>query len=268
MSILKTVRTLRSVFRRFDRRVTLMFFVLRRLHKPPAEVFCGAWKIVDGVSAKRLPKDRYGVPLKHVRHFRLRHAIKRIFPQYSPAVIADREMLELIKEAPAIIASIHARTEFAMCAALDRAGQQSAIVTAYPIQPAEMNIYSLSTSPQNILRQPDVFIQARAALKSGKIIICDVDFIADKDLPSTRICISTSLFEFARTVKSNLFFGYTQISPNGAMNCIFKAAPRSTSAQEDAQNFIAFLESVQNELTNLTVEDWTRPREAMWQAGQ
>jgi hypothetical protein len=149
-----------------------------------------------------------------------------------------------------------------MCAALDRAGLQSAIITTNPVKPAEIQNYNFSMSPQNIIRQRDVFIQARAALKSGRVVICDVDFIADKNLPSARVCISTSLFEFARKIKANLFFGYAQISPDGAMNCIFKvASPHSTSSQEDAQRFIEFLKTVQSELSDLTIEDWTRPFE-------
>jgi hypothetical protein len=46
------------------------------------------------------------------------------------------------------------------------------------------------------------------------------------------------------------------------MNCIFKvASPHSTSSQEDAQRFIEFLKTVQSELSDLTIEDWTRPFE-------
>jgi len=260
MTILNKVRTLRKVFRRFDRRATLIFFVFRSLHRPPAEVFCGAWRIVDGASSKRLIKDRYGVPLKHVRHFRLRHAIKRIFPEYAPTVIFDGNVLELMRQRPSVVASVHARTEFAMCAALDRAGLKSAIITAFPVQAAEIQNYNFSTPPQNILRKRDVFVQALAALRSGKVVVCDVDFIVDENLPGARVCISTSLFEFTRNVKANLFFGYTQVSDDGDMNCIFKPAPLSSaSAEEDAQQFIAFLGGVQSELANLTIASWSRP---------
>lgn len=259
MTIRATLRTLRKATSLSERRAALAFYFLRNCYRTPEEVFRGAWRIIDDAPSKRLIKDRYGVSLQHVRHFKLRHAIKQVFPRYSPAVIADREMLDLIKKAPAIIASIHGRTEFAMCAALDRAGQKCAIITAYPVEPAEMNIYNLSTPPQNILRERDVFIHARAALKSGKVIVCDVDFIADKDRPSARICVSTSLFEFARKVKANLFFGYTQVASDGTMNCILRAAPCSTSPREDAQYFVAFLKDLQNVLPNITIEDWTRP---------
>jgi hypothetical protein len=262
MTFRTTLRALRKVTAQSERRVSLACHLLRNYHKPPQDVFLGAWKIIDAAPSKRLIKDRYGVPLRHVRHFRLRHAIKHVFPRYSPAVIADPQMLELIRQAPLVVASIHARTEFALCAALDRAGQECAIITADPVKPDEIQNYDFSTLPQNILRERDVFIQARAALKNGKVLICDADFIADKNLPSARVCISTSLFEFARKVKANLFFGYTQISPDGAMNCIFKAAsPHSTSSQEDALRFIEFLKDVQSELSDLTIEDWTRPFE-------
>ena len=262
MTFRTTLRALRKVTAQSKRRVSLALYLLCTWHKPPQDVFRTAWKIIDEAPSKRLLKDRYGVPLRHVRHFRLRHAIKQVFPCYSPTVIADPQMLELIRQAPSVVASIHARTEFALCAALERAGQKCAIITADPVKPDEIQNYDFSTLPQNILREGDVFIQARAALKSGRVLICDADFIADKDLPSARVCISTSLFEFARKVKANLFFGYAQVSPDGAMNCIFKAAsPHSTSSQEDAQRFIEFLKDVQSELSDLTIEDWTRPFE-------
>jgi hypothetical protein len=262
MTFRTTLRALRKVTAQSERRVSVAFHLLRNYRKPPQDVFRGAWKIIDGAPSKRLIKDRYGVPLRHVRHFRLRHAIKQVFPRFSPIVIADPQMLELIRQAPSVIASIHARTEFALCAALDRAGQECAIITADPVKPAEIQNYDFSTLPQNILRERDVFIQARAALKSGRVLICDADFIADKDLPTARVCISTSLFEFARKVKANLFFGYAQISPDGAMNCIFKAeSPHTPSSREDAQRFIGFLKDVQSELSDLTIEDWTRPSE-------
>lgn len=258
----KTLRALRKATALSDRRESVACHLLRNYRKPPQDVFRGAWKIIDCAPSKRLIRDRYGVPLRHVRHFRLRHAIKQIFPGYSPIVIADPQMLELIRQAPSVVASIHARTEFALCAALDRAGQRCAIITADPVKPAEIQNYNFSTPPQNILRRRDVFLQARAALKNGRVLICDADFIADKDLPSARVCISTSLFEFAHRVKANLFFGYAQVSPDGAMNCIFKAAsPHSTSPQEDAQQFIEFLRDTQSELSNLTIEDWTGPFE-------
>jgi len=260
MTFREKLLTLRKAFRRFDRRTTLMLFVLCNLHKPPTDVFRGAWRIIDRAKSKRSIEDRYGVPLKHVRHFRLRHAIKRVFPQYAPTVVADYEMLDLMRQTPSVVASIHARSEFAMCAALDRAGLQSAIITAFPVIPAEMQNYNFSTPPQNILRERDVFVQALAALRSKRVVVCDVDFIVDQNLPGARICISTSLFEFARKVKANLFFGYTQISDDGDMNCIFKPAPLgSASAEEDAQQFIAFLAGVQSQLLDLTIGDWTHP---------
>lgn len=262
MTFKTTLRALRKATALSDRRASVACHLLRNYRKPPQDVFRGAWEIIDAAPSKRLIRDRYGVPLRHVRHFRLRHAIKQIFPRYSPIVIADPQMLELIRQAPSVVVSIHARTEFALCAALDRVGQECAIITADPVKPAEIQNYDFSILPQNILLERDVFIQARAALKSGRVLICDADFIADKDLPTTRVCISTSLFEFAHRVKANLFFGYAEVSPDGAMNCIFKAAsPHSTSPQEDAQQFIEFLRDKQSELSNLTIEDWTGPFE-------
>lgn len=259
MTFRKKLRTLRKALRAFDQRAALMVFVLRHFRKPPAEVFRGAWRIIDGATSKRLIKDRHGVPPKHVRHFWLRHAIKLVFPQYVPTIVCNHEMLELMRRTPSVVASIHARTEFAMCAALDRAGLQSAIITAFPVKPAEIQNYNFSTPPQNILRKRDVFVQALSALRSGKVVVCDADFIVDKDLPSARVCISTSVFKFARNVKASLFFGYTQISDDGDMNCIFKPAPLSSaSPEEDAQQFIAFLADVQSQVSDLTIGDWTR----------
>lgn len=256
------LRVLRKTFRGFDRRAALIFFLLRNLHKPPDVIFRGAWRIIDGATSKRLVKERFGVPLRHVRHYRLRQAIKQIFPKYSPAVIVDREIMQFVQGGPSVIASIHARTEFAMCAALDRAGLQCVIITANPVKPAEIQNYDLSAPPQNILRERDVFVQARAALRGGKVVICDVDFIVDKDLPSARVCISTSLFEFARKAKAKLLFGYTQVSADGEMNCILEAAPpNSASAEEDARRFIAFLERVQGGPSDLTIGNWARPLE-------
>ncbi len=118
------LRALRKTFRPFDRRAALIFFLLRNRYKPTDVIFRGAWRIIDSAVSKRPIKERFGVPLRHVRHYRLRHAIKQVFPQYSPVVVIDRDMLQLVRGAPTIIASIHGRTEFAMCAALDRAGLQ------------------------------------------------------------------------------------------------------------------------------------------------
>ncbi len=258
MTFREKIRALRRAFHSFDRRATLMLFMLRHLNRPPTEVFLGAWKIVDEPTSKRLLKERLGVPSTHIRHFRLRHLIKLVFPQYVPTVTFDPEMLERMRRTPSVVASIHARTEFAMCAALDRAGIQSAIITAFDVRPAEIENYNFSTPPQNILRGRDVFVRALAALRSGKVVVCDVDFIADKDLPTARVYISTSLFEFARNINATLFFGYTQISDDGDMNCVFRQAPLdSASAEDDAQHFIAFTADVQSELSDLTIGDWT-----------
>ncbi len=259
MTFEEKLLALRKAFRFLDHRAALMVLVLGNLDKPPTEVFRAAWRLVN-VSTSRQPRnDRFGVPPKHVRHYCLRHLIKLALPQYSPTVTFDPKVLEHMRHGHSVIVSIHARTEFAMCAALDQAGLQSAIVTAFDVRPAEMQNYDFAAPPQNILRDRDVFVRALAALRSGRVVVCDADFIVDKGLPSARVCISTAIFEFARRVNATLFFGYTQISDEGDMNCIFRPAPHADSAEEDAHRFIDFAADVQSEITNLTIGDWTRP---------
>lgn len=259
MTFKEKLLVLRKAFRFLDHRAALTVFVLRNLNNPPTEVFRGAWRLVNVPTSSRPPNDRFGVPPKHVRHYWLRHVIKLALPQYSPTVTFDPEVLERMRQGPAVIASLHARTEFAMCAALDRAGLQSAIITAFAVRPAEMQNYDLASAPQNILRDRDVFVRALAALRGRRVVICDADFIVDKGLPSARVYISTSIFEFARRVNATLFFGYAQISDEGDMNCIFKLAPRAASAEEDAHRFIEFAADVQSEISNLTIGVWKRP---------
>jgi hypothetical protein len=56
---------------------------------------------------------------------------------------------------------------------------------------------------------------------------------------------------------ANLFFSYVQIFEDGAMNCIIEPAPQqSSSAREDAQYFIDFIERVEGGQPHLTIDDW------------
>jgi hypothetical protein len=61
-------------------------------------------------------------------------------------------------------------------------------------------------------------------------------------------------------IKPSLFFGYVKISEDGAMDCIIEAASQeASSAQEDAQCFIDFIERVEGASPHLTIRDWPAP---------
>jgi hypothetical protein len=186
--------------------------------------------------------------------------VKFFVPKFSPEVRFDETFLRRAFNAPCVVACIHSQTEFAICAALDRAGLQTAFVSAEPVSRPQLENYNFSILPLNILRQPDLFVKARAALKSGRVVVCDADFILNKGLPNAQVCISKSLFEFRRMSGANLFFGHVQISEDGAMDCIIEAVPqRSASALDDAKHFIDFLARFEGTPPQLTIRDWPAP---------
>jgi len=195
--------------------------------------------------------------MRNVRHFQLRQLMKFLDPSFSPALRFDDEFLRTAFATPGVVACVHSQAEFAICAALDQVGVRTAFVSSTPVSQKELENYKFAVPPLNLLRGPDLFVQARAALKNGRAIVCDTDFILDKGLPGAKICISKSLFEFRRMLRLNLFFGHVRILEDGLMDCIFEAhRDGSTSAQQDAHSFIGFIERVSSPSTKLTIEIW------------
>jgi len=197
------------------------------------------------------------MPVRHILHYNLRHFIKSVFPEFIPQVSIDPGVIEALGDGPSVIATIHLRSEYAICAALDKAGLASAVITANGMDPIDVHNYGFGTAPICIKRDRNVFLETRAALKNGRVIVCDVDYVSDRHEPAHAPYVSASLFAFQQAVKAKLYFGYTNISDDGQMECVIvRGRGEGISPEEAAQEFIDFIDRMQGVKSGLRIGTW------------
>ena len=255
------LKVLRRRFRVLRPRARLLLYILRNRQRPANEVFRGAWQMVDGAAhALSVRRNFRKIPVRHIQHYNLRQSIKVFFPDFTAELSADPKVIEVLREAPSVIATIHTRSELAICAALDRAGLRSAIITSSPIDPIDAGNYAFGTLPLNVLRDRNVFMEARAALRKVGIVVCDVDFVRDRGGAEEANYISASFFAFQQAVKARLYFGYTIIRQDGVMECVIvPSTGHATSPAAAALEFIDFIDRMQGKKSGLEIGTWQPP---------
>jgi hypothetical protein len=248
----KRLQLLRPKFR-------LFVFLMRHRNMPVDVLFRKAWKMVDEESVGVMIENNFRqIPRRHVLHHNFRQIFKYLFPSFSPEIIfRNQGVIDALGSQQSMIATIHSYSEYAISAALDAAGLKSAIITANPINPVELANYSFRTPPANILRTRGAFIEARTALQNGYILICDVDYVLNKESTNTKKYISTAIFDFQRSVKAQLFFAYTRIGEDGQIECIIERAGVRESAFQSATEFVEFIDSVQAQPGGMEVASWS-----------
>jgi hypothetical protein len=259
MGTRKTLRKARKRLQLLRPKFRLFVFLLRRRNMPVDQLFRQAWKLVDEESAGVVIKNNFRqIPRRHILHHNFRQIFKYLFPSFSPEIIfRDQGVIDALRSQQSIIATIHSYSEYAISAALDAADLKSAIITANPLRPVELANYRFRTPPANILRTRGTFIEARAALRDGYILICDADYVLDKESPSTERYISTAIFDFQRSVKAQLFFAYTRVGEDGHIECIIERAGTRESSFQSATEFIEFIDHIQVEPSGLEVANWS-----------
>lgn len=267
MNMMARLKVLRRRFRPLRPRARLLFYILRNRRRPADEVFRGAWEIVDkATSGAKVERNVRKIPVRHIQHHNLRLSIKSFFPEFVPQVLIDSSVIDALRAGPSVIATIHSRSELAICAALDRAGIPSAIITSSPLDPIKADNYAFGTRPINIPRDRNVFVEARAALRDQCVVVCDVDFVLDRGGPGEANCVSMSFFAFQQAVKAKLYFGYTNIHGDGKIECVI--VPRTGGAstpQSAAQEFIDFIDRMQGTKSGLRIGVWqSSVSDAVW----
>ena len=248
----KRLQLLRPKFRLFA-------FLIRHRKMPVDVLFRKAWKMIDEDSVGVVIGNNFRrIPTRHILHHNFRQVFKYLFPSFSPEIIFEnQDVIDGLGSKQAIIATIHSCSEYAIPAALDAVGLKSAIITADPINPVELANYKLRTPPANILRTRGAFIDARTALQNGYILICDVDYVLDKESPNTDRYVSTSIFDFQRSVKAQLFFAYARIREDGKIECVIERAGIRETSFQSATEFIEFIDSIQGRRCGLKVANWS-----------
>lgn len=255
------LKVLRRRFRPLRPRFRLLLYILRNRRKPAGEVFRGAWEIVDkATSGTSVKGNMRNIPVRHLQHYNLRQCIKVLFPDFVPQILVDPNIIDELRAAPSVIATIHSKSELAICAALERAGMRGAIITSSPIDPINAANYGFVVRPINIARDRNVFVEARAALRDGCVVVCDVDFILDRDGPEQANYISTSFFAFQQAVKAKLYFAYTTIHSGGETECVIvPCAEEASTAEASAREFIQFIDRMQGTRSGLAIGTWRPP---------
>lgn len=251
-------RIIRRRFRPLRPKGRLSLYIVRNWRRPPEEVFRGAWKIVDEATAGTSVRRNFRkMPVRHIQHYNLRQVIKSVLPEFVPQVLIDPSIIEALQAGPSVIATIHSRSEYAICAALDKAGLASAVITADRMDPIDVDNYGFGTAPLCIRRDRNVFLEARIALKDGRAIICDVDYVMDKHGPDQALYVSASFFAFQQAVRAKLYFGYTNISEDGRIECIVvPGSGEGLSPEEAAREFIDFIDRMQGAKSGLRIGTW------------
>ena len=248
----KRLQLLRPKFR-------LFVFLIRHRKMPVDVLFRQAWKMIDADSVGVVIENNFRqIPTRHILHHNFRQVFKYLFPSFSPEIIFEnQDVIAALGSKQAIIATIHSYSEYAIPASLDAVGLKSAIITADPINPVELANYSFRTLPANILRTRGAFIDARTALQNGYILICDVDYVLDKENTNTDRYVSTAIFDFQRSVKAQLFFAYTRIGEDGQIECIIERAGISETSFQSATEFVEFIVRIQGRPCGLKVANWS-----------
>ncbi|WP_156150773.1 hypothetical protein [Hyphomicrobium sp. 99] len=128
------------------------------------------------------------------------------------------------------------------------------------MDPVNVDNYGFVSHPLNIVRDRNVFIDARAALREDRVVVCDVDFVLDRKRPEEARYVSASFFAFQQAVKAKLYFGYTNIGQDGQIECvILPSRGDAASAEEAAQEFIDFIDKMQGEKSGIQIGVWRSP---------
>lgn len=242
--------------------IRVFAFLMRYRRTPGGELFKEAWKMLDKNSSASVVNNYRKIPSRNIRHYDFRQIFKRFFPNFAPEIsLCDRDIINDLRSRPSIIATIHSKGEYAILAALDRAGLRTAMITASRMNAARVAGYRFQNPPLNLLRTSSTFVDARAALREGYTLLCDVDYVPNRKSPDADRYISTSLFDFQQRVKAQLFFAHMRIGAEGEMECVIERAPGSGNSDGSpvltANNFIAFVDRIQEMPSKLKVGDWS-----------
>lgn len=241
------------------KRLAWQLFRDRRM--PAAALFRDAWRQIEseGVDGWKLGVDaKFYNSKRRLVHYEFRHLFKRLFPQYRPETrLTDSGALALLRSGPAVVVTVHSRSEYATAATLDRAGQPCAIVTRVTVNEQLLDTYGFRTRPRSIKAGRRVLLEARAALQDG----CAILFVADYDRRHERARkVSLQVLDFARLVRARLFFAHTQIDGDGVIECFLEAAPARDSVADNAGDLIAFVDRIEGSPTGMRPGDWAADR--------
>jgi hypothetical protein len=249
-------KRLRFICRNFR----LFVFLMQHRNAPADTLFREAWRMFDRKTAPTAIGNNFRqIPDRHFRHYNFRHFFKYLFPSFLPEIKLDQSVISAIGSQKSIIATIHSKSEYAILAALERAGLRTAMITASSMNVSKLETYGIKKPPLGILRTPGAFIEARSALRDGYTLVCDVDYVLGRRYMNVERYISASLFDFQRVVGAQMFFAYTRIDENGQIECIVEQA-RHSSAQPSflsAAQFIEFIDKVQGQPSGLKVANWS-----------
>ncbi|SFV30037.1 hypothetical protein [Hyphomicrobium facile] len=240
--------------------IWVFVFLMRYRRRPTGALFREGWKMLDRNSSAF--NNYRKIPARNIRHYDFRQIFKYFFPNFEPEVtLSDRNIIDELCLRQSIITTIHSKGEYAILAALDRAGLKTAMITASPMNTTRLASYGFQNPPLNILRTSSTFVEARAALRDGYTLLCDVDYVPNRKSANADRYISTSLFDFQRLVKAQLFFAHMRIGEEGEMECVIERAPDSDNSNESsvltANNFIAFIDKIQEKPSKLKVGNWS-----------
>jgi hypothetical protein len=245
-----------------SRNIGIFAFLMRNRSKPANALFRDAWKKLDRNSSTVVFNNFRQIPARNIRHSNFRQVFKHLFPSFLPEItLSDSGVIDELRSRQSIIATIHSQGEYAILAALDRAGLRSAMITASTINTTKLANYGLRNQPLNILRTSSTFVEARAALRKGYTLVCDVDYVLDKKSVNGERYISKSLFDFQQLVKAQLFFAHVRIGAEGEIECVIERAPGSGNSDEPsvlaAYKFIEFIDKAQERPSRFKVANWS-----------
>lgn len=220
--------------------IRLFVFLVRNGATPEKALFRKTWIWIRKQGVISFPKkDPYGISQVNFLHHEIRYYFKQLFRNYSPEIVPlDPNIVLALENSRSVVVINHSKSEYALCAALDAAGLQSAIVTHGPLQENEISNYFFCRRPISFLKSASTFIEARAAMKRGVILILYAD-VLERGL----LEFSCAAFEFQRAIKANLHFAKIEICEEGQMKCIIKPAADSTDDQTTMMEFKAFLKT-------------------------
>jgi len=192
-------------------------------------------------------------------HYRLRHTFRLFFRDFRPEISlrCAPDAFDVIRSRPGVIVSVHAFTEYAIASALHKAGIPVAFVTYGALREDDLALYRFDFPPTEIQNSPAMMLDCRSALRSGRNVMCDVDYRTTTGTAPPNHFISPSMFDFRRIAKAPLFFAHARVSCEGALECILQlfddGRPRTGSGETDARAFVEFLNEVEGRETGFKV---------------
>lgn len=243
----------------FPCRLRLIAFLFLNRRLPVDLLFQQAWRLVDdSTSLEDRKKNIQQISVLHFLHHELRQLFYLLFPNFSPPIVLmNWAVIDNLRAQQSIITTMHSRSEYALLAALDRAGLATSFISHRPIHEERLAKYRFQISPTNILQTRSVFLDARSAMNSGRIVVCDVDFVIAQGTADMKHYVSTAAFEFCSSVKGKLFFAHTRIGNEGQIECIIESADFNASSSgrstQAGASFIAFIDRVQDYPSGLSI---------------